>query len=60
MIMTGIWFSTLLAEFYQGFGLPKASLAQVLSPAVGRQGMKSYARGYRPAPFRVAPAKCLA
>jgi hypothetical protein len=35
--------------FYQGFGVPKASLAQVFSPVVWQSGMKTWARGHRPA-----------
>ena len=36
-------------KFYQGFGVPKASLAQVFSPAVWQSGMKTWSRGHRPA-----------
>ena len=35
-------------KFYQGFGIPKASLGEMLTPAVWRRGMRSYARGHRP------------
>ncbi len=35
-------------KFYQGFGVPKASLAKTFSPQVWRSGMKTWARGHRP------------
>ncbi len=35
-------------KFYEGFGVPKTSLAQAFSPAVWRSGMKTWSRGYRP------------
>ncbi len=35
-------------KFYEGFGVPKASLAEAFSPAVWRSGMKTWSRGHRP------------
>lgn len=34
-------------KFYQAFGIPKASLGQMLAPAVWRQGMKTLSKGHR-------------
>lgn len=35
-------------KFYEGFGVPKATLAEAFSPAVWRSGMKTWSRGHRP------------
>jgi hypothetical protein len=34
-------------RFYQGLGIPKAGLGNLVSPAVWRRGMHSYSRGHR-------------
>jgi hypothetical protein len=35
-------------KFYKGFGIPKASVTEMLSPSVWRRGMKSLAKGHTP------------
>lgn len=35
-------------KFYDGFGVPKASLGESFSPAVWRSAMKTWSRGHRP------------
>lgn len=39
-------------RFYQGFGVPKASLIQAFGPAVWHRGMKSFGKGHRPGKFQ--------
>jgi len=35
-------------KFYEGFGVPKATMAQAFSPTVWRSGIRTWSRGYRP------------
>ncbi len=35
-------------RFYQGFGIPKGSMAQIYGPQVWRKGMQAFGRGHRP------------
>lgn len=39
-------------RFYRGFGIPKASIREMLSPAIWRRGMETFSKGHRPGTFQ--------
>lgn len=39
-------------RFYRGLGIPKASVVELMSPALWRRGMQSYSAGHRPGPVQ--------